>query len=151
MRYEDVDKNVEDVLRDVINEYFPELRICKIKCLFRTKKKKSKGKLVLAEIQKPNDLIRFFTIDESGNETGYDYILTIDKTCWEAITDDEDKIRLIRHELNHCDVDEESENNPFKLRGHDFEDFIVEVDRNRDNPNWASVLAEVTESRYEEG
>jgi hypothetical protein len=149
VRYEDVTPEVEKLVKEIINEDFPELRAAKIKVLFDLKKRKSRWKLVLARIQKPNDIVKYFTIDESGREDGYDYIMYIDKKCW-GISDEEDQRRLIRHELQHCDVDEESINNPYKLKDHDFTDFIEEVERNRDNPNWNNILAERTMSVYEE-
>lgn len=149
IRYEDTNPDVEKLLKEVINEWFPELRAARIKTLFDLKKRKSKGKLVLARIQKPNDIVKFFTIDESGAEEGYDYIMFIDKKCWN-ISDEDDRTRLLRHEMCHCLVDEESVSNPYKLQDHDFSDFVIEVERNKDVPNWCNILAERVDSAYEE-
>lgn len=149
-RYEDVGSDVYKLLKELIEERFTELRNCNIKLLFDNKKKKSKGKLVLAQIQKPNEFVKFFTIDEAGTDRGYDYIITIDKVCW-GLADEDDKKRLLSHELRHTDVDIDSERNPYKLRGHTVEDFMEEIELNSDNPRWCERLVISTEAMYENG
>lgn len=62
---------------------------------------------------------------------------------------DEDKTRLIRHELRHSDVDGESEKNPYKIRCHTIEDFFSEVKLNEDDPYWSRRVGESLMAAYE--
>ncbi len=149
LRYEEVNEEVMSVLKEVKSEYFPELKNAKIKVLFDIKKRKSGGRVVLARIMKTNDLLRHLTKDEADAMEGYDYIITIDKTCWDNIIRD-DKIRIIRHELRHTYFDIESEDNPYKLLDHSISDFYEEVEYNKDDPRWRERLATVVEDIYEQ-
>jgi len=92
-------------------------------------------------MQKTNDLLRHLSDDE-------DYILYIDKVTWDNI-EKEDRVRLIRHELSHTDVDIDSNTNPYKIRGHELEDFYDEIEYNREDPRWAERCAEIALSIYE--
>jgi hypothetical protein len=148
MRYEEAPTEAYDVLNVVRNEKFPELAGCNIKIIFDLKKKLSGGKIELASLRKPNELLRFFTLDEVGNDEGYDYVMRIDKKAWTEICTAEDKKRLVRHELRHSDVDFDSAN-PYKLRGHSIEDFHSEVELNTDDPRWADRVGQATFSSYE--
>jgi hypothetical protein len=98
---------------------------------------------------KTNDLLRHLTKDEADAMEGYDYIITIDKTCWDSIIRD-DKIRIVRHELRHTYFDIESEDNPYKLLDHSISDFYEEVEFNKDDPRWRERLATVVEDIYEQ-
>ena len=148
MRYEEVTSVEENVLREVKVEYFPELSGAKIKLLFDTKKKTTGGKLVFARIQKPNELTRFFTTNETDDDEGYDYIIFLDKMLWDNI-EDSDKKRLLRHEMRHTLVDLDS-NNPWKLQGHTVEDFYEEIALNVDDPRWSERLGYLLTDLYEE-
>jgi hypothetical protein len=147
MRYEDVDSTVKDLFDATVTEYFPELINVKIKLVFDNKKRKSKGQLVLARIKKADDLLQFLTTSEV--EEGYNYVLFLDKTCWNHI-EDIDRIRILRHELNHVHIDFDSATNPYKTVDHDFSDFRVEVERNADDPSWSIRIAELTNAIYEQ-
>ncbi|HOF56860.1 MAG TPA: putative metallopeptidase [Syntrophorhabdaceae bacterium] len=149
LRYEEVNEDVISLLREVRVEYFPELKNAKIKALFDIKKRKSGGMLVLARIMKTNDLLRHLTIDEAEAIEGYDYIIALDKTCWENIIRD-DKVRILRHELRHAYFDIESEDNPYRLQNHSISDFYEEVEFNKDDPRWRERLAAVVEDIYEQ-
>ena len=149
LRYEEVNEDVLSLLREVRGEYFPELKNAKIKALFDIKKRKSGGMLVLARIMKTNDLLRHLTIDEAEAIEGYDYIIALDKTCWENIIRD-DKVRILRHELRHAYFDIESEDNPYRLQNHSISDFYEEVEFNKDDPRWRERLAQVVEDIYEQ-
>ncbi|OQC47356.1 MAG: hypothetical protein BWX58_01579 [Deltaproteobacteria bacterium ADurb.Bin026] len=105
--------------------------------------------LVLARIMKTNDLLRHLTIDEAEAIEGYDYIIALDKTCWENIIRD-DKVRILRHELRHAYFDIESEDNPYRLQNHSISDFYEEVEFNKDDPRWRERLAAVVEDIYEQ-
>lgn len=148
MRFEDTDSSVTKVLDEVRGTWFKELKEAKIKCVFDTKIRKSKGKVVLACIRKTNDLLRHLTAEEAHDELGYDYIIAIDKVVWEAIGP-EDRIRLIRHEMRHTFlVEDEETKDPYKIAPHDIEDFIAEVQLNQDDPGWASRVVALAENIY---
>jgi len=148
MRFEDASSDAYEIMRSVQSDHFPELAGCNIKIIFDSKKRTSGGKITLGSIQKPNELTRFFTIDESGTDEGFDYIMRLDKKCWDLATN-EDKVRLIRHELRHTDVDFDA-TTPYKVRGHTIEDFYSEVSLNEDEPRWGQRLAESTMAAYEQ-
>jgi hypothetical protein len=93
-------------------------------------------------------MMRFFTIDESGSREGYDYVMRLDKKAWDLM-EKPDRVRLIRHELRHSNVDIDSETNPYKLRGHTIEDFYSEIRLNQDDPKWAERIGAATLSAYE--
>lgn len=147
IRFEDVSGEVIDLLSEVRAEYFPELRNVDIKVLFDLKKRVSGGKVVLGRCQKSNDLIKHLTSDEA--EEGVPYIIYLDKCAWENI-ERVDRIRLMRHELRHIFVDIDSERNPYKLIPHDIEDFAEEVELNQDDVRWASRVAGLAETIYDQ-
>jgi len=149
IRYQEVSEEALELLRDVKVKYFPELKNAKIKVLFDVKKRQAGGRLELGRIMKTNDLVRHLTKEEADGAEGYDYIITLDKTCWENIPDD-DRIRILRHELRHTFVDIEAESNPYKLQNHSITDFYEEVDLNQDNPRWRDRVAALTDSIYEQ-
>jgi hypothetical protein len=149
IRYQEVSERALELLREVKAKYFPELKNAKIKVLFDVKKRQAGGRMVLGRIMKTNDLMRHLTKEEADAAEGYDYIITLDKPCWENIPD-EDRIRILRHELRHTFVDIEAEANPYKLQNHSITDFYEEVDLNQDNPRWRDRVAALTESIYEQ-
>jgi hypothetical protein len=149
LRFEDVTEDVLDVLKAVRAEHFPELNNAKIKVLFDLKKRRSGGRITLGRIMKTNDLLRHLTMDRVDPIEGYDYIITLDKTCWEVI-ETADKVRIIRHELRHTYFDIDSEENPYKLIDHSILDFYEEVDANQDDPRWRERVGAVTEEIYEQ-
>jgi len=148
LRYEDVTDTVMEMFRRVKSQYFPELKNAKIKVLFDLKKRKSGGQVVIGRIVKANDLIRHLT--KNGNaEEGYDFIITLDKKCWDHITD-EDRVKILRHEMRHTSHDLESEDNPYKLVDHSILDFYEEVEMNQSDPRWRERVAILTEDIYEQ-
>jgi hypothetical protein len=149
LRYEEVTEKALDILKDVKIRDFSELKNAKIKVLFDLKKRKSGGRIVLGRIMKTNDLIRHLTKNEVEAMEGYDYIITLDKICWDNITDD-DRIRILRHELRHTFFDTESEDDPYKLLSHSISDFYEEVELNRDDPRWRDRIGSLAEGIYEQ-
>ena len=141
-------EDVYEILKEVREDHFPELSGAEILCIFDTKKKMQKGKLELASIVTTNDLQKFLTLDETGTEEGYDYIIRVDKNGWGCATR-ADRTRLLRHELRHTLVDSENAK-PWKTRGHSIEDFYTEIRLNEDNPRWAQELVGRTLMKYEE-
>lgn len=148
MRFEDGSDLAHEIMQECITEHFPELQGCRIKIIFDLKKRMSGGKIVLGSLQKPNEMLRFFTIDEAGSREGYDYVMRLDKKAWDLMERIDQK-RLIRHELKHTNVDLDSETNPYKTRGHTIEDFYSEIRLNEDDPRWAERIAASTISAYE--
>ena len=148
-RYEDVPESVKMVVRNVKEQWFTELANARIKVLFDLKKKMGGGKMVLGRIQKTNDLLRHLTVDEADSDEGYDYIMYLDKMVFNNI-EDEDKIRLVRHELRHCFLDLDARGTPYKLVGHDVEDFEEEIRLNGEEIGWARRCAEIGLSLYEQ-
>lgn len=147
-RFEDASDHVVELMNKIIEGSFPELRSAKIKVLYDTKKRKSGGKLVLGRMQKTNDLLRHLTVEEANDTEGYDYILYLDKACFENV-EEIDKVRLIRHELCHCLVDMESVTTPYKLQDHEISDFYSEIEFNSTDPKWGERCAAIAESVYE--
>ena len=147
MRYEDVPDNVYEAMNEVRNQWFPELRNANILIIFDTKKRVSKGKVVLASIKATSELQKYLTLNESGSIDGFDYFITLDKIAWDT-ADDTDRVRLLRHELRHTVVDDSDK--PFKLRGHSLEDFYSEIDLNTDNARWAEQLVVRVAAIYED-
>lgn len=148
MRFEDGSDVAYDIMHSVREDNFPELAGCNIKIIFDSKKRMSGGKITLGSIQKPNELTRFFMIDESGTEEGFDYVVRLDKKCWDLM-EGEDRTRLMRHELRHTDVDFDA-TTPYKVRGHTIEDFYSEVALNEDDPRWGERAAQATIAAYEQ-
>jgi len=146
IRYEDVGQQVQSVFESIRNQHFPELTNAKVKIVFDLKKRVSDGKIILGKIKRTNELEKFFTVEEAGSMDGYDYILFLDKKAWELGTP-EDHVRLVRHELRHTSVDD-SNDKPYRLRGHTIEDFHEEVELNRDDPRWAERLAITVQDAY---
>ena len=149
MRFEDVTENVMELVNEVRKEVFSELRSAKIKVLYDTKKRLGGGKMVLGRMQRTNDLLKHLTVEESGDEEGYDYILYLDKAVFENV-EKPDQVRLIRHELQHCVVDLDANTNPYKIRGHEISDFYDEIEYNKEDPRWAERCVEVGLSVYGE-
>ena len=146
-RFEDVEE-MAGFFYNVKNTFFPELNNAKFKLIFDTKKIMSGGKLVLARIQKTNDILRHLTRAEAQNQEGFDYIVYLDKLMWNNI-ENIDKERVIRHELRHTLIDIDSERNPYKLQPHNIEDFVEEIELNVSDVNWRERVATILESLYE--
>ena len=147
MSYEEVPSQTENLVAQVREQYFPELRGVNMKVLFNTKKKNSRGRMVLGQMLKPNNLIKFFTESKLHPE-GFDYVMFLDKLTYEAI-DEEDRIRIIRHELRHCFVDPEREEDPYLLIDHDITDFYAEVEINKEDPRWLERVSIIAVSEHE--
>ena len=149
LRYEEVTESVANMVRQIQAEHFSELKNAKIKVLFDLKKRQGGGKVVLGRIMRTNDLLRHLTIDEVEAAEGYDYIITLDKVCWENIPD-ADRVRIVRHELRHTYFDIDAEKTPYKLQDHTISDFYEEVELNKEEPRWRDRIAALVESIYEQ-
>lgn len=141
-RYEDVTQDEYVILNEIRDRHFSELAGAEIKIVFDTKKRKSGGKIVLARIKKPSEVEKFLCA------VPVDYIIFLDQNAW-TLADSEDKVRLLRHELRHTDVDSDS-SKPYKLRNHSVEDFYREIDLNSEKPRWSEELGLLVDMKYEE-
>ena len=147
MRYQDADESLVEVFLNVAEERFPTTCAnLNIKLMFDTKKRVSRGKLILASIEIASEKIKYFTKHEVKVGDGVDYIVIVDQKAWE-LANESDRKRLLSHELRHVFVDE---NDKRKLLPHDIEDFVVEVKLNTDDPEWGGKLAQVVEDVYEQ-
>jgi hypothetical protein len=149
LRYEEVTEDVWKMLREIKAEHFPELKNAKLILLFDVKKRISGGRVVLGRIMKTNDLLRHLTKDEAEAVEGYDYIVTLDKVGWSAITQ-EDRVRVLRHELRHAHFEIEAENSPYRLLDHSITDFYEEVELNKKDPRWRERVATIVADIYEQ-
>jgi len=141
LRYTEVTDEFVKCFFDVIEKYFTAYQNLNVKLLFDNKKRISKGKIILANIEIPNPKMQYFQ-QNKDLPSGYDYIMFIDKIAWDSATGDE-KVNIIRHELSHIDVDEEDDK--CKLLNHDYNVFGYELD----NVDWANQLAEIVLTKYE--
>jgi len=147
-RFEDAPEYVISLVDQIQTTYFPELARAKIKVLYDLKQRKSKGNFVLGRIQRTNEVVRHLTREEARSEVGYDYLLYLDKAVFETV-DEKDRTRIIRHELRHCFYDLETRSTPYKLVGHDVEDFKAEIEINKEDPFWRERVAAVAASLYD--
>lgn len=152
MKYEDVEDDVVDFFNKVILDYnFSDVQDARFKLVYRNKKKGNKKFITFAEICATSEMIRYLTSKEI--EDGYDYIVIIDKNIYEAI-DEKDKIRILRHELRHCDVsvNEKTGTITYGTRKHTVEDFYedMEIEAQPDGDvRWKERIASIAESIYE--
>jgi hypothetical protein len=147
-RFVDADEDVTNVVSAVREQYFPELASAEIKVIMDQKKRMSGGKIVLGRMKKTNELERHLSANETGTQEGYDYIMYLDELTWN-LSDPDQRKKLVRHELRHCEVDNESNTTPYKVKGHDIEDFEDEIRLNADDPGWANRLGELVKLEYE--
>jgi hypothetical protein len=87
---------------------------------------------------------RFLTQEEV--EYGYDFFVIIDKKFWD-LADDDDKVRLMRHECRHMTTNDQGD---FVLLPHDIEDFTAEIELNADKPVWAIRMGAIVEAAYDQ-
>jgi len=142
-RFEDVGGDVLQLAREIQEGYFPENEDLNIKYLFDLKERISDGRHVLGRCQRTNDVIRHFTKGEVKDLSG---IIYLDKLAYLNMSQ-EDRIRLIRHEQRHILYDPES-THPYKIAPHNIEDFIEEIDINKQDFSWLSKNAVIAEALY---
>lgn len=148
MRFEDVGKEELDLMEKLRKEYFEDTKQAKIKLLFDTLMRSSKGRLVLGRCKRADDLIRHLTREEAETIRGYDFIISLDKVAWTKVATEDDKVRVLRHELRHVMYDPANKD-LFVLRPHDIEDFSAEIALNMAAVKWAEELAGKTLAVYD--
>jgi hypothetical protein len=146
IRYEEAGSKEYELLNDLIAERLPELVNAKFKIFFNKKKHISQGKIVLASIAMTEDLVRYLSIDEIDMPDGADYVMFLDLKLWGSI-EEVMRQRIVSHELCHCRVEPESKR-PYKTQDHDITDFLVEVQRNTDDPHWRDSLVSLLTEMY---
>ena len=144
-RYEDSDDGLTEVFLNVLEEHFPQLQYLKVKLIYDLKQRISKGRLVLASIETASPKIKYLSKDKIAID-GYDLLMIADQKAWEVASIDQ-RVKLIRHELRHVQIDETG---GVKIVGHEIEDFHIEVKLNKDNPEWRMQLATLTRDMYEQ-
>ncbi len=145
MRYEEADASLISVFSEVLEERFTQYGYLNFKLVYDLKKRTRNGNLVLASIELASPKIKFFSQDQKATD-GYDYILFVDKKVWE-LASDKDKRRLISHELRHVFIDEFGKP---KIVGHELEDFYIELELNKDDPEWAKKLSVLVSDVYDQ-
>ena len=158
LRFEIADDEVYELLRKVIamypdDQHLQRLYGASFLIFFDLKKRVQNDRIVLGRISKTNDLQRLLTIGESDTGQGFDYIIYLDKIAWGIAEENsqEDRIRLLRHELRHTKVvnNDDDGTTKYLIRDHTITDFYEEVELNQDDPRWGERLAQSTESEYE--
>lgn len=144
-RYEDEDDGLVEVFLNVLEEHFPQLQYLKFKLIYDLKQRVSKGRLVLASIETASPKIKYLSKDKIAID-GYDLLLIVDMKAWEVASQDQ-RAKLMRHELRHVEIDEKG---AVKIVGHEIEDFHIEVKLNADSPEWRMQLATLTHDMYEQ-
>lgn len=144
-RFEEAPVQTIEFVESVMVNHFPELQGSLIKVMYDLKKRKAGGRPVLARIKKTNDELKAFATTDNG--TPYDYVMFLDKLVWENISP-EDKEKLVFHELCHCQVDLEA-NDQFKIRDHEIQTFYAEIEFVRDDPRWIERVSAIHQSLYD--
>ena len=144
-KFEEVTDDVVKMMDDLIKGDFPTIVNARIKPLFFMKKKTSNGALVLGQMCKATPILNYLTSGPSGDD-GYNYIMFLDGNVYPSL-DIADKKRLIRHELNHIFIDLDA-SNPYKVVGHEIEDFFKEIEYNKEEPRWKERVFAIAESIY---
>ena len=149
IRFENVSDEIILLANEIQEKWFPELIDVKIKYLFDLKKRTSGDKIILGRCQKTDDLVKYFSVEEARDAEGYQYIITIDKVACDNI-EKYDKIRILRHELRHILVWEKEDKTIYKIHPHDIEDFVEEIELNREDPRWSLRIGALISDIYEQ-
>lgn len=145
-RYEDAPSNILGMVDEIRDTDFSYLDSANIKVVIDRKKRKSKGRTTLGRMKKANAVEKYLSEDANGIEI--DYVMFLDRMLVENC-DEIDIKRVISHELQHCDYNSEADD-PYKIRGHEIEDFFDEIERNAEDPRWSERAAAIVEAKYEQ-
>lgn len=147
-RYYDAEPEVYNLMGEIIHERFGNtLSAANIKILMNSKPKVDKltNRMTFASIKGANEVEKFLSAD-GHNLEGIDYIMFISDLVWE-LANDNDKKRILSHELRHTFVDEKGY---FKIIRHDIEDFYAEVQLNKDDPMWGQALSTIAMAKFDQ-
>lgn len=152
MQYEDTDEVLVDLFDEVMED-FVELNGALFKLIYYTKKKKSQGNYVVAQIKSMNEILRYWSSLETNTEEGYDYCIFIDRKVFDVL-DEDDKKRVLRNQLYHCEVEHTKKGETkYKLRGPTVRTFYEEIDAESGpdgDPSWAERVSEIAISIHED-
>ena len=146
-RYYEADDTAYRIMEDLIDDRFGGLRAANIKILIDAKPKIDKltKRMTFASIKCANEIERFFT-RTGQNLAGVDYIIFLSELVWE-LANDNDKKRILSHELRHAFIDDKGN---YKTIKHDIEDFYAEIELNKDDPMWSQALSTIAMAKYEQ-
>jgi len=147
-RYYEAEASVYNLMDELIEERFGNtLRAANIKVLVDAKPKIDKltNRITFASVKCANEVERFLTMD-GHNMSGIDYLIFISELVWE-LAGDNDKKRILSHELSHTFLDEKGN---YKTVKHDIEDFYSEVRLNEDDPMWGQALSTIAIAKVEQ-
>ncbi len=146
-RYYEADEAVRNMMDEVVDERFPNLRPAGIKILMDNKPKIDKltQRMTFASIKAANEVERFLTKD-GHHIGGFDYIMFLNDLVWE-LANAVDKKRIISHELRHAVQDDKGN---FKIQKHDIEDFHAEIKINEGDPMWAQALGTIAVAKHDQ-
>jgi len=109
------------IAQEIIAERREDLVDVRIAYLFTDTVLKEKGKFVLGRTYKADPKVQFF-----GD---VDFVLVFPAELWAKMTD-EQKLAVVDHELTHCCVELDENDEPtYSVRPHDFEGFLDEIER----------------------
>ena len=147
-RFENAPIQVVEQVNNIISKYseFKHLLDANIIILMDLKKRVSGGKIVLGRAKKANDIEKCIYTDPDGVTQSIDFILSFDKNVFDVI-DENDRERVIRHELSHCSVNEKGN---FIVVPHEITDFYSEIEFNRTDPQWLDRVSTIADSIYDE-
>lgn len=145
-RFEEATQDVVNKVQEVIRGKFPSLNGCNIEVVMDLKKRKSGGQYTLVKLDKASPILRHISAD-NANPDGVDYILYLDKTVYNEMSD-RDRERVIAHGLYHTDCDFEKEI-PYNTRKPTVQTFYEEIHDNQDDDRWAERLDLMAEGIYE--
>ena len=145
-RFEEAVTEVTDKVQYVVRNKFPQLNGCNIEVVMDTKKRKSGGRYTLVKLDKASPIMRHISADNT-NPDGVDYILYLDKTVYNEMSD-LDRGRIIAHGLYHAECDFEKEI-PYLVRKPTVQTFYEEISDNEDDARWAERLDLMAEGVYE--
>lgn len=145
-KFEEVTSDVVKMMDEIIKNDFPTIVNARIKPLFTLTKKSSKGQLIVGQMVKATPILNYLTSSNNSGDDGYNYIMFLDEKVFQAL-DIQDKRRIIRHELNHINIDLDAKD-PYKICNHDLEDFYKEMEYNKDDMRWKERVAAIAESIY---
>lgn len=145
-RYYDAEREVYEILNELISTRFNNLRNTRFKIFMDRKPKIDKllRKIVFAYVKLPNEVERYLTEEIAGSEINY--FIFINELVW-SLASDKDKKRILSHELRHCFIDDKGN---YKIIKHDIEDFYEELKLNEDDPMWAQSLGTIALTKYEQ-
>lgn len=149
LRFENVPESVAKLATTIQEKYFLELLSIKIKYLFDTKRNVSNGRICLGRCRKTDDFVKYFSTEETKDDEGYQYVITLDKVAYDNINNN-DRTRLLRHELRHVSISERDDGFVYRINPHDIEDFVTEIELNSDDPRWSMRIAQLVEDIYDQ-